>query len=68
MLTLSKPLSWVEAWRYYREELRNARLNYYLPIVSSWHGLLARHWGLNKYKRWGDEARRRYAALLVTAT
>jgi conjugative relaxase-like TrwC/TraI family protein len=48
MLTLSKPLSWIEAWRYYREELQNACLNYYLPIVSSWHGQLARHWGLNK--------------------
>ena len=48
MLTFSKPLSWIEAWRYYCEELQNARLNYYLPIVSSWHGQLARHWGLDK--------------------
>jgi conjugative relaxase-like TrwC/TraI family protein len=48
MLALSKPLSWIEAWRYYREELQNARLNYYLPIVSSWHGQLARNWGLDK--------------------
>jgi conjugative relaxase-like TrwC/TraI family protein len=48
MLTLSKPLSWIEALRYYREELQNAHLNYYLPVVSSWHGQLARNWGLDK--------------------
>ena len=47
MLTLSKSLGWFDAWQYYRRELRNPIVNL-VPIGSSWHGQLARHWGLDK--------------------
>lgn len=50
MLTLSKPITWMEAWQYYRKELQNPRVNHFLPIVSSWHGHLVRQWGLDKVK------------------
>lgn len=47
MLTLSKSLGWFDAWQYYRRELRSPIVNL-VPIGSSWHGQLARHWGLDK--------------------
>jgi len=49
MLTISKPLSASQARTYHQEEFANARENYYTTaehIRGTWHGQLARHWGL----------------------
>src|SRR3954449_8341584 len=49
MLTLSKPLSASQARTYHAEEFSNARVNYYAtdPVIQgSWHGQLAKQWGL----------------------
>jgi conjugative relaxase-like TrwC/TraI family protein len=49
MLTISKPLGAGQAHRYHLEEFGNARENYYTEaeaIRGTWHGQLARDWGL----------------------
>ena len=50
MLTISKPLSAVQAQSYHAEEFGNARENYYTEgeqIRGEWHGRLAERWGLH---------------------
>jgi conjugative relaxase-like TrwC/TraI family protein len=49
MLTISKPLSAVQAQEYHRAEFSNSELNYYSEgdyIRGEWHGKLAEQWGL----------------------
>ena len=49
MLTISKPLSAAQTYRYHADEFVNARDNYYTSgdaIRGSWHGRLAAYWGL----------------------
>ena len=49
MMTLSKPLSAVQARTYHVEAFTNVRENYYTAgdhVPSAWHGRLAEHWGL----------------------
>jgi conjugative relaxase-like TrwC/TraI family protein len=49
MLTISKPLSAVQAQTYHREEFGNAKDNYYSEgerVRGEWHGKLAEEWGL----------------------
>jgi len=49
MLTISNPLSAIQAQAYHAEEFSNARENYYTQddqIRGEWHGRLAAEWGL----------------------
>ncbi len=49
MLTISKPLSAMQAKEYHRAEFANAEQNYYSEgdrIHGEWHGKLAEQWGL----------------------
>jgi conjugative relaxase-like TrwC/TraI family protein len=49
MLTISKPLSAMQAKEYHRAEFANAESNYYSEgdrIRGEWHGKLAEQWGL----------------------
>src|SRR5215471_10263038 len=49
MLTISKPLSAVQAASYHKQEFANAESNYYSEgdrIIGEWHGKLADQWGL----------------------
>jgi conjugative relaxase-like TrwC/TraI family protein len=49
MLTISKPLSAMQAKEYHRAEFANAESNYYSEgdrIHGEWHGKLAERWGL----------------------
>src|SRR6266704_3144706 len=49
MLTISKPLSAIQAQEYHRAEFSNSESNYYSEgdhIRGEWHGKLAEQWGL----------------------